>query len=75
MRKSKPWGFWLIIGLLLLPIPAWAWSGKVIGIADGDFISVRKGRGIVPVRLYGIDCPEKSQAFGKKAKQLSTKYL
>jgi micrococcal nuclease len=71
MCKGKLWGFWLIIGLLLQPVPAWTWSGKVIGIAGGDFISVSKGRGKVPVHLYGIDCPEKGQAFGKEAKQFT----
>jgi micrococcal nuclease len=54
--------------LLLLPCPAWAWSGKVIGVADGDTITVLHEQRPERIRLYGIDCPEKRQAFGKKAK-------
>ena len=43
-------------------------TGKVVGVSDGDTISVmRKGRA-VKVRLHGIDCPEKRQPFGTRAK-------
>jgi endonuclease YncB( thermonuclease family) len=44
-------------------------SGKVIGIADGDTIEVLRDRQPVKVRLNGIDAPEQGQAFGTKAKQ------
>lgn len=48
----------------------WAWSGKVVGVADGDTITVlRDGRDQVKIRLYGIDAPESGQPFGKAAKQ------
>ena len=40
-----------------------------MGVSDGDTITVLRGQEPVKVRLYGIDCPEKSQAFGQKAKQ------
>jgi len=49
-----------------------AWRGKVVGISDGDTITVlRNGKG-EKIRLYGIDTPEKRQAFGKKAKQFTS---
>jgi len=49
-----------------------AWSGKVVGISDGDTITVlHKGKG-EKIRLYGIDTPENHQAFGKKAKQFTS---
>jgi endonuclease YncB( thermonuclease family) len=42
----------------------------VVGIADGDTITVlREGKQQVKIRLYGIDCPERGQAFSRKAKQ------
>lgn len=60
---------WLtLIFLLVLPCPVWAWSGKVIGVADGDTITVLHEQRPERIRLYGIDCPEKRQAFGNKAK-------
>ena len=56
---------------LLAPTLSWAWTGKVVGIADGDTITVLKAKAPVKIRLYGIDCPERGQAFGKKAKQFT----
>jgi micrococcal nuclease len=56
--------------LLLLPTLAWAWSGKVVNIADGDTITVlTDDRQQVRIRLYGIDAPEGGQAYGSKATQ------
>ncbi len=41
-------------------------------MADGDTITVlHSGKG-KRIRLHGIDCPEKRQAFGKKAKQFTS---
>ena len=46
-----------------------AWQGLVVGISDGDTITVlHEGKGEI-IRLYGIDSPEKDQAFSKRAKQ------
>ena len=54
---------------LLSPLHAAAWTGKVIGVADGDTIKVLHKKDAVRIRLYGIDTPEKRQAFGNKAKK------
>lgn len=43
-------------------------EGKVIGISDGDTIKLLHKRKTLKIRLFGIDCPERNQAFGKKAK-------
>ncbi len=43
-------------------------SGRVVGISDGDTITVMHD-GAEKIRLYGIDAPEKGQAFGNRAKQ------
>ena len=45
--------------------------GKVIGISDGDTITVlQEDNTALKIRLAGIDCPEKSQAFGNRAKKM-----
>jgi len=60
----------IIVILMLLPASTFAWSGKCVGIQDGDTITVlTEGKRQVRIRLYGIDCPESGQAFGTKAKQ------
>ncbi len=38
-------------------------TGRVVGVADGDTITVlHNGKG-ERIRLHGIDCPEKRQAI------------
>lgn len=49
-----------------------AQSAKVIGIKDGDTIELLLGGRPVTVRLNGIDCPEKHQAYGQRAKQFTS---
>lgn len=52
---------------------AFSWEGKVVGVSDGDTITVLDADKIQnKIRLYGIDCPEKHQAFGQKAKQFTS---
>ena len=48
-------------------------SGKCVGVTDGDTIKVMINRRQRRVRLEGIDCPERGQPFGQKAKQLTSK--
>lgn len=58
----------LSILLLLATLSTFAadsFTGKVVGVADGDTITVlREGNVQVKVRLDGVDCPEKAQDFG-----------
>lgn len=42
---------------------------KVIGVKDGDTIEVLYNKQPIVIRFEHIDCPEKKQPFGKKAKQ------
>ena len=44
-------------------------SGKVIGVLDGDTIDVLVDRQPRRVRLAEIDAPEKKQAFGTRARE------
>ena len=58
-------------GLMLAALPAWAETlhGKVVGVADGDTLTILSPNSTqTRIRLFGIDAPEKSQAFGHKSK-------
>ncbi len=64
---------WITILILVnLPSPAHAWSGKCVSVTDGDTIKVMRQGKAERIRLYGIDCPEKKQPFGTKAKQFAS---
>ncbi len=50
-------------------------QGKVTAVIDGDTIEVLKEGKAIRIRLNGIDCPEKSQAFGTKARQFTSEQV
>src|SRR5688500_13170545 len=65
----------VFLSCLLMVVPAGIaadFGGKVIGVLDGDTIDVLREKKTERIRLYGIDCPEKGQAFGQKAKQATS---
>lgn len=49
----------------------YAWTGQVVSVTDGDTIKVMHDGVETKVRLYGVDTPEKKQAYGKKAKEFT----
>ena len=53
---------------LLASTQAFAWTGQVVAVSDGDTIKVLHDGQQEKIRLYGVDTPEKKQAFGQKAK-------
>lgn len=56
--------------LLCLSVGLQAYDGKVVGVSDGDTITVLdESLTQHKIRFYGIDAPEKKQAFGTAAKQ------
>ncbi len=47
-------------------------TGKVIHIVDGDTLDILTAeKTTVRLRLHGVDCPERGQAFGTVAKQFT----
>ena len=74
MIRHHPIQLAMILAMVLLAFASWAaepYQAKVIGISDGDTIKVLHEGTQVRIRLYGIDTPEKRQAFGNKAKQFT----
>lgn len=74
---------WSIVGLILAAIGGLVYhqtsstgggsfSGRVVTVADGDTLGVMNGTMEVRVRLFGVDCPEKSQPHGMEAKQFTS---
>lgn len=62
----------LALVLILLPGISFGWQGKVVGVSDGDTITVLHDRRNEKIRVYGIDCPENGQNFGQKAKKFTS---
>lgn len=50
-------------------------TGRVVGVSDGDTIEVLRAGRAVRVRLQGIDCPESHQAYGTRAKQFTAELV
>lgn len=56
-------------GLPASPLAATLHTGKVVGIADGDTLTLLVDRRQVKVRLAEIDAPEQGQLYGTKARE------
>lgn len=66
----------VLVVLSLITVAAFAgdeFTGRVVAVLDGDTIDVLVGQSTTRIRLNGIDCPEKGQAFGTRAKQFTAK--
>jgi endonuclease YncB( thermonuclease family) len=65
------------------PDPAGIWpqaisadfAAKVISVQDRDTLEVLHNTHPERIRLSGTDCPEKGQAFGKRAKQAASELV
>ena len=64
-----------ILLVLFITVLSFAFSGKVIKVADGDTITVLKDGEKVRIRLYGIDAPEKKQEYGIKSLDVLKKMI
>ncbi len=62
----------VIFLLLGTPLEAADYTGRVVSVLDGDTIEVLNGHHAERIRLSGIDCPEKGQAFGNNAKHATS---
>jgi micrococcal nuclease len=62
----------LLAALMAVSSSEAAYTAKVVGVADGDTITVLRGTTQIRVRLDGIDCPEGGQDFSNRAKQFTS---
>jgi endonuclease YncB( thermonuclease family) len=62
----------VLVFFLAFPNLCFSWSGKVVGISDGDTIRVMHRGRETKIRLFGVDCPERDQAFGNKARRFTS---
>jgi endonuclease YncB( thermonuclease family) len=75
MRIVRRVGLGLLLAIAIASAAFADFSGKVVGVSDGDTITVRTNDGrTVKVRLNGIDCPESHQAFGSRSKEFTSHY-
>ena len=61
----------MAVGLLLLAgsTSAETFIGRVVGVTDGDTLTILRGGGPATVRLRGIDAPERGQPYATRAQQ------
>lgn len=58
---------------ILFTFSLFAQSGKIVRIKDGDTVVLLDNyNNQITLRLAEVDCPESSQAFGKKAKEFTS---
>ncbi|MDH5327634.1 MAG: thermonuclease family protein [Gammaproteobacteria bacterium] len=69
MIKAHTFSIVTIAFIQCISIAAFADTGRVIHVADGDTITILNGKQKTKVRLAEIDAPESKQPYGKKAKQ------
>lgn len=48
-----------------------SFSGRVVRVLDGDTLEVLEGTTPRRVRLHGVDCPERNQPYGSRARQFT----
>ena len=68
----------LFMGAVLLCVPSLVLAdfiGEVVGVIDGDSIRVMHDGQSEQIRLIGVDCPEKRQPFGRKAKEYTSELV
>lgn len=68
----------VVLLVLLSPSPAVAvseYQGEVVRVMDGDTLEVLHNHHPERIRLSGIDCPEKGQAYGQQAKHAASELV
>lgn len=77
ITASRLSAFFLSVAVLLFVVDSGAteFSSPVVSVIDGDTIDVLHYEKPERIRLNGIDCPEKTQTFGQRAKQATSELV
>ena len=63
---------WLVVSAFLAgPAAAEEFTARVVGVTDGDTLTVLHAGHSETVRLVGVDAPERRQAYGERAKRFT----
>lgn len=60
---------WLVLAMLAPGSMAASLTGTVVGVTDGDTLTVLRELESIKVRLAEVDAPERGQPFGARARQ------
>jgi endonuclease YncB( thermonuclease family) len=73
MKLTKGFSSLFIFSLFFFSyVFATDFPAKVVGVSDGDSITVLKEKQQIKIRLAHIDCPENKQAFSSQAKKFTS---
>ena len=75
MLAPRCWPAVVVVVSWVSLTPAEEFAGKVVGVSDGDTITVLRNRTPIKVRLHSIDCPEIGQDFGSRAKAITSELV
>lgn len=67
--------FFFVALIFFTAQPCFPWSGKCVGVSEGDTIKVMYFGKAVRIRLYGIDCPERGQSFSTQSLKFTSKMV
>ena len=62
----------ILLAFAFMPFLYADFTGKCVGVSDGDTIFVMNEGKAVKIRLEGVDCPESHQDYGTKAKEFTS---
>lgn len=74
-RLSVSLFYAIVFAVIILGRHSYAQEGKVLGVSEGDTITILHGGTKQEIKLYGIDSPAMKQKFGKSAQHFTSEIL
>jgi endonuclease YncB( thermonuclease family) len=65
----------IVAARVLAPAASQTFTAEVVGVSDGDTITVYDGRQQTTIRVEGIDCPDDGADFSQRAKQFTSELV